>query len=146
MKTIQTCPHCGLQVAVDADRSAATPALCPRCENPIHVRSASAVLVLESVDGTLPAMPLHPGENSIGRKSEKSHAEIQVPDPTRNLSKSHATITVTGNETTIRDAGSLNGTFVNNQRLVGISQARLKPGDKIRLGNKEFIIRSSKGK
>lgn len=146
MKTIETCPQCGLQVAVDTERSAGAPVLCPRCENPVNVRPAMSGFILESLDGIIPPTPLHPGDNSIGRQSDKSHAEIQVPDPTRNLSKSHATITVSSNEATIRDAGSLNGTFVNNQRLIGISQAKLRSGDKIRLGNKEFIIRISKGK
>jgi adenylate cyclase len=69
--------------------------------------------------------------NTLGRHPDNS---IQVLD--RIVSKEHARITLAPNGAwMIRDAGSLNGTLVNGER---IGEAVLKDGDRIHLGNTTF--------
>jgi adenylate cyclase len=69
--------------------------------------------------------------NTLGRHPDNS---IQVLD--RIVSKEHARITLAPNGSwVIRDAGSLNGTMVNGER---IGEAVLKDGDRIHLGNTTF--------
>lgn len=50
------------------------------------------------------------------------------------VSRRHAEILQQGAQWLIRDLGSTNGTFVNNQRLAANAQQRLNSGDQIRLG------------
>jgi adenylate cyclase len=69
--------------------------------------------------------------NTLGRHPDNS---IQVLD--RIVSKEHARITLAPNGSwVVRDAGSLNGTLVNGER---IGEAVLKDGDRIQLGNTTF--------
>jgi adenylate cyclase len=69
--------------------------------------------------------------NTLGRHPDNS---IQVLD--RIVSKEHARITLAPNGSWVmRDAGSLNGTMVNGER---IGEAVLKDGDRIHLGNTTF--------
>jgi adenylate cyclase len=69
--------------------------------------------------------------NTLGRHPDNS---IQVLD--RIVSKEHARITLAPNGCwVVRDAGSLNGTMVNGER---IGEAVLKDGDRIQLGNTTF--------
>jgi adenylate cyclase len=69
--------------------------------------------------------------NTLGRHPDNS---IQVLD--RIVSKEHCRITLAPNGSwMVRDAGSLNGTMVNGER---IGEAVLKDGDRIQLGNTTF--------
>lgn len=71
--------------------------------------------------------PLEADEILIGRHIS---ADIRIPDPS--VSRYHAVLTVTGGVWSITDLGAKSGTFVNNHR---VHQAKLLPGDSIRLGN-----------
>ena len=71
--------------------------------------------------------PLHKGRDVvIGRSSELEM--VLVEDM---VSRRHAAITVNGEELTIADVGSTNGTFVNGEK---VKRARLKEGDRILIG------------
>lgn len=71
--------------------------------------------------------PLHKGrEIVIGRSSELEMVLIEDM-----VSRRHAAITVNGDELTIADVGSTNGTFVNGEK---VKRARLKEGDRILIG------------
>ena len=74
------------------------------------------------------------GPNSvvIGRRPE---ADIRIP--VGEVSRAHCEIKVQGDKVLVRDLGSSNGTFVNDER---ISEATLKPGDHMRIGPVEFTI------
>jgi hypothetical protein len=54
------------------------------------------------------------------------------------ISRHHCAIVVDQTYVAIRDFGSKNGTYVNNQRVVG--ECELKPGDRFRVGPLEFEI------
>jgi len=52
-----------------------------------------------------------------------------------NVSRRHATVTVDDSgRATIRDEGSTNGTFVNDDRAIPGTEVRLVDGDRLRFG------------
>lgn len=75
---------------------------------------------------------LSPGSNSIGRGRENS---ILVAD--KSLSRNHSILEVSEDKIVLRDLGSRNGTFVNEQR---IEERVLNPGDRIRCGDVVFSV------
>ncbi len=71
--------------------------------------------------------PLEADEILIGRHIS---ADIRIADPS--VSRYHAVLTVSGGIWSITDLGAKSGTFVNDHR---VHQAKLLPGDSIRMGN-----------
>ena len=72
--------------------------------------------------------PLTKGRLVIGRRPE---VEISIDDPL--ISRKHAEVVVKGSaEAVLRDLGSRNGTFCNNQKIL---EKMLKDGDLIRIGS-----------
>ncbi|HVY48445.1 MAG TPA: adenylate/guanylate cyclase domain-containing protein [Minicystis sp.] len=84
-----------------------------------------ARLILQTAEGQQ-AIDLRP-VNSLGRHPNNS---IQLLD--KIVSKEHCIIELRGDHFVLRDLGSLNGTFINNERVRG--EAPLKHGDEIALG------------
>jgi hypothetical protein len=78
------------------------------------------------IDGEKQIYPLKEGTVSIGRSRD-----CGVVIPTKGISREHAEITVKGGEITIRDLGSSNGVYVNEQKVREIS---LADGDLIGFG------------
>jgi len=72
-------------------------------------------------------LPLHSGENIIGRDRE---AAIVVDSP--DVSRHHARLLVTSDAVTLEDLGSKNGTFVAGKRLTAATA--LRDGDQITVG------------
>ncbi|KIG11661.1 Adenylate cyclase [Enhygromyxa salina] len=98
------------------------------CARPSEAMSGKLILLGEkTVEYPLTAF------NTLGRHPDNS---IQVLD--RIVSKEHARITLAPNgRWVMRDAGSLNGTLVNGER---IGEAVLNDGDRIQLGNTNFAF------
>lgn len=71
--------------------------------------------------------------NSLGRHPENS---IQLLD--RIVSKQHCFVDLRGNRWVLRDLGSLNGTYINDQRVNG--EQLLNHGDQISLGNTRAVF------
>lgn len=88
--------------------------------------SLMARLILQTAEGQQ-AIELRP-VNSLGRHPNNS---IQLLD--KIVSKEHCIIEQRGEHFVLRDLGSLNGTFINNERVRG--EAPLKHGDEISLGS-----------
>jgi adenylate cyclase len=84
-----------------------------------------ARLILQTAEGQQ-AIDLRP-VNSLGRHPNNS---IQLLD--KIVSKEHCIIELRGDDWVLRDLGSLNGTFVNNERVRG--EAPLRHGYEISLG------------
>ena len=63
--------------------------------------------------------------------------EISLPE-VRSISRTHARLRHQGRTVTIEDAGSTNGTFVNDQRVHGA--AVLKSGDRFQVGSVHFKL------
>jgi DNA-binding winged helix-turn-helix (wHTH) protein len=77
---------------------------------------------------------LREGENILGRDPE-----VTVWFDRPGVSRRHARIVVSGDEATLEDLGSRNGTFVRGERVVAPSV--LQDGDEIRLGSLSVTFR-----
>ena len=71
----------------------------------------------------------------VGR--ERAVADVALRDP--NVSRRHAQLTSTGNDWSIEDLNSTNGTLVNNRR---ITRCPLRNGDLLTFGLSTFEFRS----
>jgi hypothetical protein len=69
---------------------------------------------------------------SIGRSADSA---IFLDDVT--VSRTHATVLKSGNEFVLKDAGSLNGTYINN---VSISEHTLVSGDEFQIGKFHLLF------
>ena len=81
--------------------------------------------------------PLHEGDQLIGRGEE-----VEIPLFTALTSRHHARVRVIGDEVTIEDLGSMNGTLVNGRRVNGT--VGLKAGDEIEIGGERLVLWSPK--
>jgi len=73
------------------------------------------------------------GELTVGRDPA---CLLRLDDP--KVSRRHAALEPAPGGLTIRDLGSLNGTWVNDGRITG--ERVLAPGDRIRIGGSEFVV------
>jgi len=74
-------------------------------------------------------------DSTIGRQDKNT---IVIKDPY--ISGLHAQIIIKEGSYYIKDLGSKNGTFVNDKLLKGGHECRLTNGDKIRIGQVEFLF------
>lgn len=75
---------------------------------------------------------------SVGRDPR---ADIFLNDVT--VSRAHAVLSLAGDEVSVTDAGSLNGTYVNG---VCVDKAILREGDVVQVGTFQMMFRAGKGK
>lgn len=124
-----SCPHCGVAIP---DRSMLS---CPACHrrlprssgpiSPVVLRLSFATGNVDVPAGTSLVLGRDPGESLVAA------AFVQND----NVSRRHATVTVSDSgEATIRDEQSTNGTFINGDRVLPGTEARLRDGDRVRLG------------
>ncbi len=73
------------------------------------------------------------GETVIGRGVG---CELHIDDPTS--SRRHAAVELHGGQLTVRDLGSRNGTFLNGDRIGGVSP--LTKGDRLLVGESLFTV------
>jgi hypothetical protein len=130
------CPHCGLLHPTTARSCPATGAALPQTEAVppeggrggsfgVAETTALARLVVQTAEGER-TFYLR-GVNSLGRHPNNS---IQILD--KIVSKEHCRIEREGERFILRDLGSLNGTYLNGERVRGV--APLGHGDLITLG------------
>src|ERR1051325_7512548 len=86
-------------------------------------------LLIQCPDGQMKTIPLSGERLSVGRSSA---AELCFPEDA-GLSRQHFSFESQGEEWTVQDLGSKNGTFVNNIPLK--ARLILKPGDRITAGH-----------
>src|SRR5215472_9150749 len=89
----------------------------------------SQELLIHAPDGRVSSMPLSGSRLAVGRSSS---VELSFPDDS-GLSRQHFAFESQGDDWTIQDLGSKNGTFVNNIQLK--ARLVLKPGDRITAGH-----------
>jgi pSer/pThr/pTyr-binding forkhead associated (FHA) protein len=89
-------------------------------------------LVMIKEDGETKAFPIGRGTTTIGRKDD---CELRIP--LAEVSRKHAVLIVDDKKVTVRDTGSANGTYVNNQR---IREHDLAPGDHVVVGPVVFTV------
>ena len=97
-------------------------------------RNGGEVAYLISLsDDKRTAISLRARHTTIGRTAD---CEIVLDDP--RISRRHATIIGDGQHYHVRDAGSLNGTFVNGRRVLADTATRLHAGDELRFADLRF--------
>lgn len=95
----------------------------------------SAYLVVRrgAMEGARFALVAAPGESlSIGRSPDSN---IFLDDVT--VSRKHASVTFADGQWSIDDAGSLNGTYVNKNR---VANTKLSDGDEVQIGKYRFVF------
>ena len=95
---------------------------------------APAVQLPVLVDETGREHQLRPGANSIGRQGD-----ILIED-TR-VSRMHAVLTMDGDEASVEDSGSTNGTKVGGEPLAEGEKKKITSGDVVSLGGYEMTFR-----
>jgi len=83
-------------------------------------------LIVFKPDGTRKDIPLKMGKYTVGRQST---ASLRIPLPS--VSRQHCELVIDGSRVSVRDLGSSNGTFRNNEK---VTQAVLEPGDQLMIG------------
>lgn len=78
------------------------------------------------------AVPV-PGTLTIGRSLDRT---LCLSD--RKVSRRHATVWEADGALHLRDDGSLNGTWLNDERIA--VERSLRTGDRLRIGGSEFIV------
>jgi hypothetical protein len=122
------CPHCAAAIP---DRSMLA---CPACHrrlprssgpiSPVVLRLSFPTGNVDVPAGTSLVLGRDPGESLVAA----AFFEYE------NVSRRHATVAVTdAGEATIRDEQSTNGTFINGDRVLPGTEARLRDGDRVRL-------------
>jgi adenylate cyclase len=119
-----TCPTCRAAIA-----QTPSPARCPSCSSPL--RGNEPKLVIRMPGGLATEFPVR-DRLSLGRNPQRNN--ICISD--REVSKEHAVVERRGSEVVVRDLGSSNGTFVNENK---ISEVRLKDGDVVRVGTTQIV-------
>ncbi len=77
----------------------------------------------------------------IGKPNDRIPPDIDVSGFTNSeiVSRIHADIRIEGDACYIEDAGSSNGTYINNLPLLPGNRHRLRPGDRISLGKGDLV-------
>ncbi len=113
------------------DRDPATPPL------PSAPSAARAKLLITASDGSEREFELPASAITIGKAEDN---QLRITDGA--ISRKHAAIEPSGGGLLIKDLGSLNGIFVNDQR-VGEQGHILRDGDRIEVGRTKMIFRSA---
>lgn len=93
-------------------------------------------LVLKFENAVLKEMPVGPKEVSIGRSPDNG---LVIDNPA--ISHYHARVFEEEGRLMLEDFGSLNGTFVNGQR---VKMVTLKPGDSVTVGKHTIVVSDSR--
>ena len=91
------------------------------------------LLIMFKEDGEGKEFPIESGKTIIGRQEE---CDLRIP--LSEVSRRHAVMTVDDKVVTLRDLGSSNGTYINNER---IAEQKLSAGDHIVIGPVVFTVR-----
>jgi len=89
-------------------------------------------LVMFKADGSRRDFPLKPGKIVLGRTK---NCDLRVP--LSSVSRQHCELVVDDDSISLRDLGSSNGTFHNNNR---VQEATLQAGDEILVGPVVFTV------
>jgi pSer/pThr/pTyr-binding forkhead associated (FHA) protein len=89
-------------------------------------------LIMFKENGEQKLFPIERGKTVIGRKED---CGLRIP--LGEISRQHAVLMVDDRAATLRDLGSANGTYINNQR---VREQELQPGDHIVIGPVVFTV------
>ncbi len=110
--------------------------------NPSSSDISHSILFIMSIGQNLDewkSYPLQLGNNTLG-----SGGGCDVILPPNGVAKKHAIISKIGNKISIKDDNSLNGTFVNGNKLLASQDISLNNLDVIVIGNSKLILYNNK--
>lgn len=117
---------------------------CISCGMPLgEVKLRSVLMIVASPRGSH-RVRLNKFPARIGRRdpAQRLYPEIDLADYDRGVaSRSHAIIIEQDGEHMLEDLGSMNGTMLNAQPVPAHQPQRLRPGDRIRIGEVEIEFR-----
>jgi pSer/pThr/pTyr-binding forkhead associated (FHA) protein len=136
------CSSCGSPLDVQGDRTITLSPVDPLQDAPgadddvvvpmAELPTDTAVLIVRSGPQAGDRFALADGTIRLGRHPD---SEIMLDDIT--VSRRHASITRTADGYVVTDAGSLNGTYVNQER---IDQTLLHHGDELQVGKFRLVL------
>jgi pSer/pThr/pTyr-binding forkhead associated (FHA) protein len=136
------CSSCGSPLDMKSDRTITLSAVDPLQDAPgaaddvvvpmADLPVGTAVLIVRSGEQAGDRFALTSDETRLGRHPD---SEIMLDDIT--VSRRHAAIERTSEGYVVADAGSLNGTYVNQER---IDRAVLRHGDELQVGKFRLVL------
>lgn len=110
--------------------------------------ACGSISVIENVFGFKQVLPLHEGDNVIGRRQPGAPVDVPIESSDMSMDRRHCILNVKRNREgkivyTLRDAPSLTGTFVNNEILGDKDRVRLEDGAIVTLGATTFILKGA---
>ena len=96
-------------------------------------------------------LPLHEGDNIIGRRSKGNEIDIPVETNDPSMDRRHCVLNVKQNKQgkiiyTLRDNDSITGTFLMNELLGPKDRVRIEDGAIFTLGATTLILRAAEEK
>lgn len=146
------CPNCnkqfGIRIGISRLRSLQKE---EKPEEEVIENGCGDIVVLENMFHYKQVLPLHMGENTIGRymKGSKTNIPIETVDPSVDML--HCIITVSrtkngGLKYVLRDGPSNTGTFVDNELLGDREKRIITDGTIFTIGATSIILRASSDK
>ena len=113
-------------------------------------QDCGSVVVVENVFGYKQVLPLHEGDNVIGRRNKGTDVDVSIETADPSMDRRHCIINVkrgyNGELTyTIRDNQSVVGTFVMNRILGNRERLLIEDGAIITLGATTLILHTPEG-
>ena len=143
------CEHCGKQFSI---RLGKTKMRAPQKEErPGEGEFKDAfgsITVIENVFGFKQVLPLQEGDNVIGRRCVGTNINTPIETSDMSMDRRHCIINVKRNKqgklvSTLQDAPSLTGTFLNNEILGDKDRIRIEDGAIVTIGATTFILRGA---
>ncbi len=132
-------PESKAEVEVETDPTVLYVPIADRAEHPLspdeaaHVEGLSGyAIVVEKGPRQGMSFLLKDGNTTVGRHPD---SDIFLNDVT--VSRHHCRFFTSGDELSVEDSGSTNGTYVNDER---VDSANLEAGDEVLIGRFHFVI------
>jgi hypothetical protein len=111
-------------------------------------QDCGSVVVVENVFGYKQVLPLHEGDNVIGRRNKGTDVDVSIETADPSMDRRHCIINVKRNKQgalvyTLRDNQSVTGTFLMNEILGDKERVRIEEGAIITLGATTLILRAA---
>lgn len=141
------CPECHKQFKIRIPQPRPATETADNGEEEVEDKVYGKLIVLENAFHFKQEIPLHEGENVVGRlvKGTNANAAIKTVDPS--VDTTHCIITVKPDAKgkarfTLRDAPSNTGTFLHNEILGNRDRVIVGEGDIITIGATTMILRT----
>ena len=150
MKRVR-CPKCDNFIQFDETKYGEGQSLvfiCDNCKKQFSIRIGKSKL--NAANRKEEVIPLHEGDNLIGRRCKGNDIDIPIESNDPSLDRRHCYINVKKNKQgkiiyTLRDNDSITGTFLMNEILGPKDQIRIEDGAIITLGATTLILRAAEG-